>query len=140
MSRIITQATPNKFRVPCGYGIPENMFNVGIANCVGRADQDAVAFRRIKNDGVGCELKIDVECGADCKVKCDVKCSANNDDYLVLGVFDGHGGRIRGANGAATLGVRVINSLSNPKNKYGLTGTQMLQKFSMLYTKKLRLL
>jgi serine/threonine protein phosphatase PrpC len=46
--------------------------------------------------------------------------------YIVLAVFDGHGGK-KGKNGkltneAALAGARVINSLSDPNNKYGLTG------------------
>ena len=60
------------------------------------------------------------------EVVCDGK------TYTVLAVFDGHGGTedeyFNLSNGAALAGVRVINSLSDPNNKYGLTGVPDVDK------------
>jgi serine/threonine protein phosphatase PrpC len=125
MSRVITQKSSTdsgKFRVPCGYGIPEDMLNIGIANQKGRANQDLAAFQCIKNNEVKVNFEIAVESKSDDNVECKVKCIVDKNDYLVFGMFDGHGGRKYGDNDAAIAGARVINSLSDPKNKYGLTG------------------
>ena len=79
--------------------------------------------------GVGCAVVVG-RAGQDVTAKCTVRVGEAN--YIVLAVFDGHGGKEgkdgKLSNEAALAGARVINSLSDPNNKYGLTGIPNVEK------------